>query len=198
MIYSLSSFIRKTFKHYWIMWTQTDHLDTPLLRKKLDKKLALLGVLIPRTKQGFRSSVYRKPAFTGKYLNFSFRHSFNVMKWIVHCLHRERAMSNDIDTYQEEINSLRNNLYCNYYRDSITSTPRNLYRTTENDTRNLISVCLPMSKAEPKYSKDMLSIWCQDNIQEWLGSLKISLSSQATNRIQYDQDLRILHPKQLL
>ena len=40
-------------------------------------------VLVTRTEQGFRSSVYRKPTFTGQYLNFKSHHPYTVKKGIV-------------------------------------------------------------------------------------------------------------------
>ena len=39
--------------------------------KEQDNKLPLLDVLLTCTEQGFRSSVYCKPTFTGQYLNFN-------------------------------------------------------------------------------------------------------------------------------
>ena len=42
--------------------------------------------------------------------------------------------------------SLRHNLHCNNYPESLTSAPRNLDRTIENDTQNLITVCLSCFK----------------------------------------------------
>ena len=64
--------------------------------------LPFLDVLVARTEQGFRSSVYRKPTFTGQYLNFNSYHPYNVKKGTVRCLqHRVTDISCDTDADQE-------------------------------------------------------------------------------------------------
>ena len=45
-------------------------------KKKQDNRLFFLDVLITRTEQGFRSSVYRKSTFTGQYLNFNSHYTY--------------------------------------------------------------------------------------------------------------------------
>ena len=68
------------------------------LEKKQDNKLPFLDVLITRTEQGFRSSVYPKPTFTGQYLNFNSHHPYTVKKGIVRCSqHRSKTISSDND-----------------------------------------------------------------------------------------------------
>ena len=85
-----------------------------IMKKEQDNKLPFVDVLITRTEQRFRSSVYRKPLFTGQYLNFNSHHPYNVKKEIVRCLqHRAKTISGDIDAYQEEMISLRHNLHRN-------------------------------------------------------------------------------------
>ena len=97
------------------------------MEKEQDNKLLFLDVLVTRTEQVFRSSVYRKTTFTGQYLNFYSHHPYNVKKGIVRCLqHRSKAISSDTDTYQEEMISLRHNFHRNNYPEHITLTPRNL------------------------------------------------------------------------
>ena len=79
------------------------------MEKEQDNKLPFLDVLVTHThsEQGFRSSVYHKPTFTGQYLNFNSHHPYNVKKGIVCFLqHRAKAISNDMDAYQEEMISL--------------------------------------------------------------------------------------------
>ena len=116
------------------------------MEKEQDNRLSFLDVLITRTEQGFRSSVYRKPTFTGLYLNFNSHHPYNVKKGIVRCLqHRAKVISSD-DVYQEEMDSLRETLHRNNYPESITSATRNLDRKTEDNTRKLTTVCLPYVK----------------------------------------------------
>ena len=91
-----------------------------------DNKLPFLDVLVTRTEQGFRSSVYRKPTFTGQYLYFNSHHPYTVKKGTVCCLqHRAKTISSDTDAYQEEMISLRHNLHHNNYLEHVTSAPRN-------------------------------------------------------------------------
>ena len=54
--------------------------------EKEQDKLSFLDVLITCTEQRFRSSIYRKPFFTGQYLNFNSHHLYNLKKGIVLCL----------------------------------------------------------------------------------------------------------------
>ena len=111
------------------------------------RSLPFLDVLVTRREQGFRSSVYREPTFTGQYLNFNSHHPYTVKKGIVRCLqHRTKTISSDTDAYQEEMISLRHNLHCNNYPDRITSATRNLDWRMEDNTRKLTTVCLPYVK----------------------------------------------------
>ena len=113
------------------------------MEKELDNKLPFLNVLVTRTEQGFRSSMYCKPTFTGQYLNFNSHRPFTVKKGIVYCLqHQAKTISSDTDAYQEEMISLRYNLHHNNYPEHITSAQRNLDRRIEDNTQKLITVCL--------------------------------------------------------
>ena len=86
------------------------------MEKEQDNKSPLLDVLVTRTEQEFRSSVYPKPTFTGQHLNFNSHHPYNVKKRIVHCLQRRaKAISSDTDAYQAEMISLSHNIHCNNY-----------------------------------------------------------------------------------
>ena len=117
------------------------------MEKEQDNKLPFLDVLVTRTKQEFRSSVYRKPTFTGQYLNFNSYHPYTVKKGIVRCLqHRAKTISSYTDAYQEEMISLRHNHHRNNYPEHITSAPRNLDRRIEDNTRKLTTVCQPYVK----------------------------------------------------
>ena len=53
------------------------------MEKEQDNKLSFLDVLITRAKQGFRSSVYWKPTFTGQYLNFNCHHLYYVKELFI-------------------------------------------------------------------------------------------------------------------
>ena len=117
------------------------------MEKEQDNKLPFLDVLVTRTEQGFRSSVYCKPTFTRQYLNFNSHHPYTVKKGIVCCLqHRAKTISSDTDAYQEEIISLRHNLHRNNYPERITSASRNLDMSLEDDTLKLTTVCQPYVK----------------------------------------------------
>ena len=48
------------------------------VEKEQNNKLLFLDVLVTRTEQRFRSSVYRKPTFIGQYLNFNSHHPYTV------------------------------------------------------------------------------------------------------------------------
>ena len=168
------------------------------MEKVQDNKLPFFDLLVSLTEPEFRSSVYDKPTFTEQYLNFNFRHPYNVKKGIFRCLqHRAKAISCDIDAYQQEMINLRHNLHCNNYPDSITSAPRNQDRTIENDTRKLTIVRLPSVKSLAERIQKICNPWHQDYIYWWLNSPVLSLPCQTTNRIQHDQQLRVLHPLQL-
>ena len=102
--------------------------------------------------------MYRKPTFTGQYLNFNSHHPYTVKKGIVRCLqHRAKTISSDTDAYQEEMISLRHNLHRNNYPESITSAPRNLDRRMEDNTRKLTTVCLPYVKGLAERIKKICS-----------------------------------------
>ena len=121
------------------------------MEKEQVNKLPFLDVLVTSTEQGFMLSVYCKPTFTGQYLNFNSHHPYTVKKGIVRYLqHRAKTISSDTDAYQEEMISLRHNLNCNNYPEHITSTPRNLDRRMEDNTRKLTTVCLPYVKGLAK------------------------------------------------
>ena len=114
------------------------------LEKEQDNELLFLNELVTCTEPGFRLSMYHKPTFTGQYPNFNSHRPYNVKKEIICCLqHHAKAISSNTDAYQEEMISLRHNLHCNNYPESITSAPRNLDSTIKNDTWKLSTVCLP-------------------------------------------------------
>ena len=117
------------------------------MEKEQDNKLPFLDVLVTHTEQGFRSSVYHKPTFTGQYLNFNSYHPYMVKKGIVCCLqHQATTISSDTDAYEEEMISLRHNLHRNNYLECITTVPRNLDRRIEDNTQKFTTVCLPSFK----------------------------------------------------
>ena len=87
-----------------------------------------------------------------------------------------------------------------YERSSITTTtqralaPRNLDWVTENDTPKLTTVCLLYVKGLVKKIQKICSPYDISTIFRAAQLFKIPLLSQTPNRIQYDQELCILHP----
>ena len=142
----------------FILWPYQEDVQTlledvnsirPSLQFTMEKeqinKLPFLDVLVTRTEQGFRSFLYRKPTFTGQYLNFNCYHPYNVKKRIVRrSQHRAKAISSDMGTYQEEMISLRHNLHRNNNPERITSAARNLNGRIEDNTRKLTTLCLTL------------------------------------------------------
>ena len=69
------------------------------MEKEKDNQLAFLDILITHTECGFKTSVYRKPTFTGQYLNFDSHHPYSVKHVIARCLqHRAQTISSDSHT----------------------------------------------------------------------------------------------------
>ena len=117
------------------------------MEKEQDNKLPFLDVLVTCTEQGFRSSLYHKPTFTGQSLNLNSHHPYTRKKGIVRCLqHRAKTISSDTDASQEEMICLRHNIHHNNYPECVTSAPRNLDRRIEDNTRKLTTICLPYVK----------------------------------------------------
>ena len=140
---SLVIFIIKGFRTIVFLFIVSSSQFT--MEKEQDNKLPFLDVFVRRAEQGFWSYVYRKPTFTGQYLNFNSLHPYTVKKIIVRCLqHRAKTISSDTGVYQEEMISLRHNLHRNNYQERITSAPRNS-DWMEDNTRKLTTV-FPMSK----------------------------------------------------
>ena len=146
----------------FILWPHQEDVQTLLdhvnsirpsiqftMEKEQDNKLPILNVLVTRTEQGFRSSVYHKPTFTGQYLNFKSHQPYMAKKGIVRCLqHQAKTISSNTDAYQEEMISLRHHFHSNNYPECITSAPRNLDRMIEDNTWKLTTVCLPYVKGQ--------------------------------------------------
>ena len=174
-----------------------DHVNSiqPSMEKEQENKLPVLDVLVTRTEQGFRSFEYRKHTFSGQYLNSNSHHPYTVKKGIVRCLqHRAKTISSDTGAYQQEMISLSSNLHRNNNQERITSAPRNLDRRMEDNTQRLTKVCLPYVQG---LAERIQKIWHQGSIHKWFNSPEVSLPGQATNGIQHDYELYLLHPLQL-
>ena len=114
------------------------------MEKEKDNQLAFLDILITRTECGFKTSVYRKPTFTGQYLNFNSHHPYSVKYGIARCLqHRAQTKSSDSHTYHQEMTRLKNTLRRNNYPDSILSTRKMNRVSEESETQKPPTVCLP-------------------------------------------------------
>ena len=148
--------------------------------KEQDNKLPFLNVLVTHTEQGIRSSVYRKPTFTGQYLNFNSHHPYTVKKGIVRCLqHQAKTISSDTDAYQEEMISVRHNLHRNNYPESITLAPRNLDRRMEDNTWKLTMVCLPYVKGLAERIKKICStLWQYSQVVQLSGGISSGSNHQ--------------------
>ena len=90
-----------------------------------------------------------------------------MKKEIAHCQHWAKAISSDIDAYPKEIFSLRHNLHRNNYPVSITSAPRNLERTIENDNLKIHYSILSYVKS---LAKRIQKIWRPYDIRTILKS----------------------------
>ena len=127
----------------FVLWPQLeddqellDHVNSirPSIQFTMEKeqrdKLSFLDLLVTRTEQNFNSL-----------------YPYNVKKRLVCCLqHRAKAISTDMDVYQEKMIILRYNLHNNNYPECITSALRNLDRMIEDNTRKLTTVRLPYVK----------------------------------------------------
>ena len=157
----------------FILWPhQEDHVNSIwpsiqfTMEKEQDNKVPFHDVLVACTKQGFRSSVYRKPTFTGQYLNFNSHHPYTIKKGIAHCLqHRAKTINCYTDAYQEEIISLRHHLHRNNYPERITSSPRKLDRQIEDNTRKLTTVFVKNSFFPKEFSLSIVFVYPQLNVK---------------------------------
>ena len=115
----------RELNHLWILsWCQMDYISFGSFRLGLWHRADIMwwgfGYRLLSSYPGFLepmlyalSSCY-DVTITEQYLNFNSHHPYNVKKGIVRCLqHRAKAISCDIDAYQEEMISLRHNLNCN-------------------------------------------------------------------------------------
>ena len=94
------------------------------MEKESNNTLPFLDVLICRTAQGFKTSVYRKPTFTGQYLNFNSHHPYNVKKEIARCLHhRAKVLSGDPGTLDKELVNISCTLQRNNYPGYMVAAP---------------------------------------------------------------------------
>ena len=77
------------------------------MEKEKDNQLAFLDILITRTECGFKTTVYRKPTFTGQYLNFDSHHPYSVKHGNARCLqHRAQTISSDREEPDQELHIL--------------------------------------------------------------------------------------------
>ena len=120
------------------------------MEKESNNTLPFLDVLISRTEQGFKTSVYRKPTFTGQYLNVNSHHPHSVKKGIVRCLqHRAKVISGDPETLDKELVSISSTLQPNNFSGYMAAAPQNWDRRIQEkeEVKNTQkTVCLPYVK----------------------------------------------------
>ena len=86
------------------------------MERENNNKIPFLDVQIEKTEGGFRTSVYRKPTATGRYLNFQSHHPDTVKKGIVRCLQdRAATISTDEPTRRREMSLLTDTFRRNGY-----------------------------------------------------------------------------------
>ena len=130
--------------------------------------------------------MYRKSTFTGQYLNFNSHHPYNVKTGIIRCLqHQTKDISSDSEVYQEEIKNSRESPL-QQLLESKTSAPSNKNERYMKTHHSLSALC---QRPIWKNSKDMQSMWYQDNVHYQHNSSEVSLLYQTPTGIQHDQKL---------
>jgi hypothetical protein len=85
--------------------------------------IPFLDVLIAKKGMALTTHVYRKPAHTGRYLNFNSNHPPQVKRGIIHkLLDRASTICQDRQERFLEINTLKRDLQLNGYSE-VSSTP---------------------------------------------------------------------------
>ena len=119
-----------------------DHLNSQhpsikfTLEMEKDKKLPFMDVMVQRIGEKLRTTVYRKPTHSGRYLNFNSNHPTEAKRSVVQALYNrlEYITTNDSDR-QEEVARIEFELKQNDYPDEfIRKTQRaRKQRSTENE-----------------------------------------------------------------
>ena len=118
------------------------------MEREKNSRLAFLDVEVHKTDIGFRTSVYRKPTDTGRYLNFESHHPENVKRGIVKCLqHRAKAISTDGNAKSEEIRRLKETFQRNGYPKKFLEKTTRRTSTQKQDQQQLAAtICLPYTR----------------------------------------------------
>ena len=116
-------------KHYKINFT---------FESEKDNTFSFLDILIKRD-NGFKTSVYRKPTFSGVFTNFtSFVHISYKHSLIQTLLHRCYALCSDIELFHHEVSLLKNIFKCNGYPKNFVDFCINKFYDKLNSDKTLI------------------------------------------------------------
>ena len=143
--------------------------------KESNNTLPFLDFLISRTEEGFKISVYRKPTFTGQYLNFNSHHPYSIKKGIVRCLqHRAKVTSGDPETSDKELASISSTLQRNNYPEYMAAPPQKkktgiggYKRRRRRTTLRKQSACLMWRGYQRKYKGSAVHITSGQSSKAW-------------------------------
>ena len=107
-----------------------------------EHRLPFLDLMIYRRENGTLSfSIYRKPTFTGNYLNFDSYHPIAHKRAVVKSLVDRAKNLCDEDTYSNEIKIITSNLCRNGYPRSLVNSINNPRLSNRNNNSNDIKYC---------------------------------------------------------
>ena len=100
------------------------HANIKFTYEKEDKgKLSFLDVLVKRVEDGFHTSIYHKPTFTGVYLNWLSLTSRHYKTGLIKCLlTRAWRICSNYDLFQQEVIKIREMLKHNNYPCKVVNT----------------------------------------------------------------------------
>ena len=117
------------------------------MEEEVDNKIPFLDVQVEKTEEAFRTSVYRKPTATDRYLNYQSHHADTVKKGIVRCLqNRAINISADEETRKREMTRLTDIFRRNGYTTGfVTHKPRDRSQQQPRD-QPIATVSLPYNR----------------------------------------------------
>ncbi|KFD46668.1 hypothetical protein M513_12436 [Trichuris suis] len=86
------------------------------IEKELDGKLPFLDILIIRSEEGIKTTVYRKPTHSDKYIHFTSHHPRHVMIGILHGMVNRALAICDQEYLEEELRHICRTLKDNGYQ----------------------------------------------------------------------------------
>lgn len=107
-----------------------------------DNSLPFLDILISKDNNNFRTTVYRKPTNTNRYLNFESNHNISVKTGVVKSLYdRAKTICSDRDSFEKEKLFIKNVLKDNKYpNDFIERSFRKFENRNQNRSENNLDV----------------------------------------------------------